>query len=277
MSKSRRMRESGSRADDGTPLPSVDWSWRDPRVWLVPALALIGALALFVADANERVFLFLNGLGSATGDAVWANLNILGDTTVALALCLVLARRRPDLLWAVVPAGLVATAWARAFKPLVNVMRPPAVLAPDAIHLIGPAYHYHSFPSGHATTAFALAALCVVGFRLRTGSVVPIAIAVLVCASRSVAGVHWPLDLFGGAFGGWLAGTIGLTAAPHMRFGLHPLAQWIVTLATAGCAIALLAGYQTAYPQTLWFQYAIGLTSLAAFALTFLSRRAALG
>ena len=267
------MQETASSTRDGTLPLLVDWSWRSPRVWLVPALALIGALALFATDANERTFLALNGLGPATSDAVWANLTILGDTTVALALCLMLARRRPDLVWAVVPAALLATAWARAFKPLMNVMRPPAVFAPNAIHVIGPAYHYSSFPSGHATTAFALAALCVLGFRLRAASLVPIGIAVLVAASRSVVGVHWPLDLLGGAFGGWLAGAIGLMLAPHVRFGLHPFPQWTITLVLVGCAIALLTRYDTGYPQAFWFQHAIGIMCLGVFASSFLSRR----
>ena len=212
----------------------VGWSWRSPRVWLVPALALLGGLALAMTGANARVFLLLNRLGAETSDALWANLTILGDGTVALALCLVLARRRADLLWAVVPASLLATAWTRACKYLVDIPRPPTVLATDAIHVVGPAYHFHSFPSGHATTAFALAALCVLGFRLRAWGLLPVAAAVVVAVSRCAVGVHWPLDLLGGAFGGWLAGALGLTAAESIPSGLRPRVQWIITLVLIG-------------------------------------------
>ena len=251
----------------------ADWSWRNSRVWLVPALALLGAATLVIAGANERVFTLLNRLGPETGDALWANLTILGDGTVALALCLALARRRPDLLWAVVPASLLATAWTRAGKYLVDIPRPPTVLAADTIHVIGPAYHFHSFPSGHATTAFALAALCVLGFRLRAWSLLPVAVAVAVAVSRSAVGVHWPLDLLGGAFGGWLAAAFGLMVAGKIPAGSRPRAQWIITLALSACAVALLASSVTDYPQALWFQRAIGVISLAAFAATFLPRR----
>ncbi len=251
----------------------VDWSWRSPRAWLVPALALLAGAALIAAGANERVFLLLNRLASVRSDALWANITILGDTTVALALGLVLARRRADLLWAVVPAALLATAWSRACKYLVDIPRPPAVLAAQALHVVGPAYHFHSFPSGHATTVFALAALCVLGFRLRAWSVVPVAIAALVGISRCAVGVHWPLDVLGGAFGGWLAAALGLKAAAQMPFGLRPTTQWVIAMALVGCAVALLIGYPSDYPQALWFQRAIGAACLVAFAATFVPAR----
>ena len=248
------------------------WSLRSPRAWLVPALTLAGVLVLLATGGNEPAFLWLNRLGPATSDVLWANLTILGDTTVALALCLPLARRRPDLLWALVPAGLLATGWAQLLKPLADVARPPAVLSPDVIHVIGPAYRFHSMPSGHATTAFALAALCVLGFELRGWNAVPVAAAVLIAISRCVLGVHWPLDLLAGAFGGWLAALVGIRLAERFPVGLRPPAQWAITLALAGCAVALLTGYRTDYPQALWFQRALGAASLLCFALSFVPR-----
>lgn len=245
-----------------------------PRVWIVPALALLGSLTLLLTDTNERVFVVLNGLAPATHDLIWANLTILGDTVVALSLCLPLARRRPELLWAVVPAALLASLWVQIYKPLLDVSRPPEILGTDSIHVIGHAYRYHSFPSGHATTAFALAGLCVLGLRLGVWSVLPLALAVLTAISRSAVGVHWPLDLLAGACGGWLAAALGLKIASLATFGLRPWAQWAIALAFAGCAVALLAGYDTGYPQAVWFQRSIGVVCLAAFAWTFLPARA---
>ncbi len=244
-----------------------------PRVWLVPALALLGALALLVTGSNERVFLLLNRLGPLTSDLVWAHINVLGDTVVALTLCLPVARRRPDLLWAIVPAALLGTIWVHACKPLVDVLRPPAVLSAESLHVIGPAHRYHSFPSGHTTTIFLFAGMFVLAFGARATGLLVVALAVAVAVSRSVAGVHWPLDLCGGAFGGWVAAVLGLKIALHLRCGLHPAVQWIMALALAGCAVALLAGYDTGFAQALWFQRAIAVVSLAAFALTFIPGR----
>ena len=253
------------------------FSWGNPRFWLVPALALFGCAAVVATGSNERVFLLLNRLGPETSDLLWANLTILGDGTVALALCLLLARRRPDLLWAVVPSAILVSLWTRLWKHLVDVVRPAAVLGADTIHFIGPAYQYHSFPSGHATTAFSLAALCVLGFRLRALSLLPIAVAVTVAISRCVVGVHWPLDLLGGAFGGWLAAALGLKVAAALPTGLRPSAQWIIALILSGCALVLLLTSPTDYAQALWFQRAIGALSLTGFAVALAFHRSRQG
>jgi len=85
--------------------------------------------------------------------------------------------------------------------------------------------------------------------------------------------VHWPLDLCAGAFGGWLAAVFGLKIASLLHFGLHPVVQWLITLSLAGCAVALLVGFDTGFPQAIWFGRAIAVASLAAFALTFLPKR----
>jgi membrane-associated phospholipid phosphatase len=243
------------------------------RVLVVPALAAVGLLALLVTGGDETVFRLLNGLGPVTSDRLWADVTILGDTVVALCLCLPLARRRPDLLFAVAPTVLLAGIWVQAWKPLFDEPRPPVVLRSDSIHVIGPHYRYHSFPSGHATTAFALAGLAVLGFRLRVGGLVPVALAAVVAISRCAVGVHWPSDLLAGALGGWLAAAAGLAVAVHLPFGSHAPSQTALALGFSGCALALLAGYDTGYGETA-FQDAIAGLCLAAYAATFFKNRA---
>jgi membrane-associated phospholipid phosphatase len=246
---------------------------REPRVWVIPVLSLLAMAAIGITHGNEPLFLWINAATRIGGDAFWASVTVLGDTMVALALCLILARRRPDLLWAAIPVALLASGWVHLYKPLFDVTRPPGVLAPDAFHVIGPAHHYHSFPSGHTTTAFALAGVCVLGMRLGIMSALPIALAVLVAISRSAVGVHWPLDLLGGACGGWLAAAAGLNLARTLPFGLRPAVQWVLTLVFAGCAVALAVGYDTGYRDAMLFERVIGIAALLAFAATFLPRR----
>jgi membrane-associated phospholipid phosphatase len=232
------------------------------RIWLLPFIAALGFLLIGMTDSNRAVFALLNQLGPLTGDWLWANLTVLGDTLVALALCLLLWRRRPDLVWAVLFAALLATLWARGFKPLLEVARPPAVL--ESLHVIGPAYKASSFPSGHATTVFTLAGILVLAFGWRSWAIGAVALAALVAISRAAVGVHWPLDILAGAFGGWLAAAAGLWIANRtLAFGTRPWVQWTLGVLLACCAAVLVIGHpRNDYPQADLLLRAIGLACL---------------
>lgn len=241
--------------------------------WLVPALAAGLFIAISALGANAPLFLALNKIGPATNDALWANITVLGDGMVAFALCLPLWRRRPDLLWALAFLALFGTLWVHGLKPLVDLSRPPAVLG-DQVHVIGRLYKAHSFPSGHATTAFALAGLLTLGIAARAGVAAIVTAATLVGLSRAVVGAHWPLDIVAGAFGGWLCAVLAARLGRRTRsFGEHPAVQATLALLLAACAVALVAGYPDDYPQAVLFQRAIGICCLAAAALRL--RRAA--
>src|SRR5262249_14833575 len=129
------------------------------RVLGVPLVA--GALAGWIAatDTNTTVFRLVNGWPARTGDALWANLTLLGETAAVRALAAPLGGRRPRPLWAARLAAHVSLLLARPFRQLLGVARPARALGADAIHIIGPKLSSHSFPSGHATTAFTAAAL----------------------------------------------------------------------------------------------------------------------
>ena len=234
--------------------------------WLVPALAGGAFLAIHALDANRLLFMMLNGIGAATSDALWANITVLGDGMVAFALCLPLWRRRPDLLWALAFLAVLGTLWVHGMKPLIDVARPPAVLG-DQVHVIGRAYQAHSFPSGHATTAFALAGLLTLGITRRIWVAALVAVATIVAISRAVVGVHWPLDILAGAFGGWLSAVLAVWLGGRTRtYGEHPNVQAMLALLLAACALALIAGYPDDYPQAQLLQRLIGICCLAAAA-----------
>ena len=230
-------------------------------IWLVPVIAVVAFAAIWALDANRAGFLFLNSLG--VHEALWANVTVLGDTVVAFALVLPLWRRRPDLLWAFVFVALLGTLWVHGLKPFFDIPRPPAVLTD--VHIIGPAYKAHTFPSGHATTAFAIGGLYALGLQFRTGYVIFVTVAFVAALSRAVVGVHWPLDILAGAFGGWLAAVIALDLARRsLTFGSKPWVQWAIALFLAGCALWLVIGHdKSGYPQADLFQRAIGICCLA--------------
>lgn len=236
--------------------------------WLPPLVCVAASLGIAATASNQSVFVELNRVGPATSDWLWANITVIGDTLVAFALCLPLWRRRPDLVWAFVFVVLLGTLWARGFKLLVDVPRPPAVLG-EAVHVIGQAYRADSFPSGHATAAFAIGGLFVLGLRSLALSSAIFLVAIAASLSRAVVGVHWPLDILGGALGGWLSAILGLWIARRtLRFGLYSEVQWVVGLFLAACAAWLVIGHDSGYPQAELFQRAIGICCLISAATT---------
>jgi len=72
------------------------------------------------------------------------------------------------------------------------------------VRLLVPCLGSFSFPSGHASTSFAMAS--VIGYLFRRGAVPAFLIAVLVAFSRIYVGVHYPSDVLGGAFLGVVTG-----------------------------------------------------------------------
>jgi undecaprenyl-diphosphatase len=109
---------------------------------------------------------------------------------IAIALVLAVLWRRPWLAVAVAAAVVSADLLAELGKLLVPRHRPFE-------HQLGPSERDHSFPSGHASTAFAGATmLAAFAPRLRG----PLyALAVLIALSRLYNGVHYPTDVLAGA------------------------------------------------------------------------------
>jgi len=244
---------------------------RHPAVWGLPAL-LLAAIALLVhTQGNLPIFRALN---SDAHQGFWSAVTFLGDGAVAFALGLLAARRAPRLLWALIPAALIATAWVHGWKQAYDERRPLATLERSEVKVIGPELRYGSFPSGHAATAFTAAGVFILGLRLGMAwSLALVALAALVGVSRVVVGAHWPLDVLAGAFGGWIAAALGVVLAERWRFGAR--IEWFAALLCLAAAVMLLAGYDGRYPQAGWLARLIGACALSGFALTFVFRRGA--
>jgi undecaprenyl-diphosphatase len=103
--------------------------------------------------------------------------------------------RRPALVGRVLLAEVLAETAAFGLKRLVDRRRPPLQLGePHPLVHLPPT---PSFPSGHATTSFACALVLAAALpRFRWPLVV---LAALIAVSRVYNGVHYPLDVVGGA------------------------------------------------------------------------------
>lgn len=103
--------------------------------------------------------------------------------------------RRPWFFVALVTATLAADGLSYLLRQWIGRDRPPLVYE-DPRPLVG-LPHSGAFPSGHAASAFAAATVIAwASRRLAAGAYL---LAALVAWSRVYVGVHWPLDVIGGA------------------------------------------------------------------------------
>ena len=124
--------------------------------------------------------------------------------------------RRPWLLVLVLASDFVADGLSLALRQAIGRDRPPLVYPEPKALVAVP--HTGAFPSGHASSAFACAAvLAWASPRLRVPALV---LAAAIAWSRVYVGVHWPLDVLGGAVLGVLVSTVLLKLAaspPRLR------------------------------------------------------------
>ena len=106
-----------------------------------------------------------------------------------------------ELTLAIVLASLLGN---HVLKPLVSRER-PFVSTPEIL-VIGSRPGDASFPSGHAANEFAGAS--VLARRLSAQRLLWWALAVLIAYSRIYLGVHYPLDVIGGALLGFLCAAL---------------------------------------------------------------------
>ena len=230
-------------------------------LWLLPAIALLALLPMSDPARNQALFLALNQAAGLLPDAFWSALTVLGDSLVALCLLLFFLRRRPDLALAALLASVPAALLSHGLKEALDVARPYALLG-DQIHVIGRVLIAGSFPSGHTTTVFVLAALLVGGLRSATATPWILLVALLAGVSRIAVGAHWPLDVLGGMLCGWACGLLGLYVVRRVDWAARPGVRLAVRLLLIACAMDLYLGYASGYPLARPFELSIALAAL---------------
>jgi undecaprenyl-diphosphatase len=164
---------------------------------------------------DETLYRFLNQVPSGVAALLTPLSRLflpLGITVVVLAasvFCVAWTRSFWPIAFC---AASAAVAWlgANLAKSLVERPRPYEVVAGAVLRQ----QHAHgtSFPSSHAAIAFAVA-LTVTPFLPHRGAVIALVYASLVAWSRVYLGVHYPLDVIGGAGIGLIVGGGALVLA----------------------------------------------------------------
>ena len=142
----------------------------------------------------DPVFVWLSRIGSS------------GLVFLAIALVLALLWRRALVFGQVVIADAIADVVAYGLKQWIGRSRPPLVYPLPKPLVSVP--HDGSFPSGHASIAFACAT--VLSRFVPRGTPAFFLLAAAIAFSRVYVGVHYPLDVVGGAL-------LGLAVATALR------------------------------------------------------------
>jgi membrane-associated phospholipid phosphatase len=112
--------------------------------------------------------------------------------------------RRPWFFVTLAAADLSADVISYGLRDWIGRERPPLVY-PEPKPLVH-VPHSGSFPSGHASVSFACAT--VIGWRAPVLAAPAFGLAAAIAWSRVYVGVHWPLDVLGGALLGLFMGTL---------------------------------------------------------------------
>ena len=209
-------------------VPLASWWWprqppEVPRAWRAALLACVGAalfgvsLLLLETGAvgwDEGLFRVLNDVPAAVASVLTPLSHLflpLGIVIViVIATCYVVAKNRSIMPVAAGAAAAVPT-WALVHLTKAITYRPRPYQVLTGVVLRQPPAHGTSFPSSHTAITVAVV-IALVPFLPRALAGVAIAYAVLVGLSRVYLGVHYPLDILGGAGIGMAVGGAVLLA-----------------------------------------------------------------
>ena len=249
-----------------SPLHSPDRATTPVAAWplAVVAVVLIALAVVFLEGGTLNVdgFVAVQSIARAAPDTVWAMLTICGTGVVAFALLSPTLAWQPRWFAAALAAAALAGLYSNGMKRVFALPRPASVLDPSRLHVIGETLHANSFPSGHAVTAFTLAALLVFASRKPMQTALwAVPFALLIAFSRIAVGAHWPADIAAGAAGGWVCGALGVVIVARWRIWNTTAGVRVMGVIALGIGVSLFV-VDLGYPLAVPLQYVAGVIAV---------------
>jgi membrane-associated phospholipid phosphatase len=187
---------------------------RDNRIFIITYLVIwVGAVAVCIIYPKADIHLFLNQFHSNAGDFLFRYLTFAGDglfvAGVVILLLFIRFRYALMVLAAYLSSGLLVQVMKRFIFP--DSPRPVLYFKDIAELYLVPGidlHSRHSFPSGHAATAFALIITFALIFRKKWAGLLMLVLACLVACSRVYISQHFLVDITVGSMLGFLAALI---------------------------------------------------------------------
>lgn len=190
---------------------------------------LVGCLIYFNLS-KTGIHLFINDHFSRDADILFQVFSFLGTGLFfgIVAFILLFFKKSWGLILAV--TGVIISILVQLLKHFVfpEALRPAAYFKNhDVLHLVaGVQLHsLHSFPSGHATAAFALAFCLSAFFPKKTGQLLFFIYAALVAYARMYLNQHFFEDVFAGSFLGVLVALVCYVTLTRFAFIQKPFWQ----------------------------------------------------
>ena len=181
----------------------------------------------FIIKLDKELFLFLNlKLQNRFFDFLmpfiteFKNWRILFFLIMLAMLIFGRKKERMAAVLVLIVLGVADSSVNLLLKSWIGRVRPCNVIS--QVHLLAGCSHSGSFPSSHAANIFAAGSILT--FLYRRAWLIWLAIAVTVSFSRIYVGVHYPLDVVGGAFYGILLAAVILIVSKFI-FRIQSLSE----------------------------------------------------
>ena len=172
------------------------------------------------------LYFFNHTLANPALDAVLLVITLIAPFIYPIiGIAMLLSARTRRMGWAVLFTTALCLGLTLIFQ--FAVLRPrPAEVIPN-LRLIWPPPDFPSYPSGHASCAFAIAVLFGLRWRKVWVWAIGLALASIIAISRVVLGMHYPTDIVAGAILGIGVGATGYGLLAEPRSSPRETLRWL--------------------------------------------------